>query len=156
MFVFRHRESNPGLLGESQLSWPLDHAGIAETLSFHFLTLTHSVHFTMKGVGFCLICTTISNNNKILSCRAFTWHLYKGDQFCTKPKGRVHQFSLFKQFFACSVAKLGSQISFGSTAAIASFFIQRFRPFVKHYFDIFAALIFTVLLYGQWFPHDFL
>ena len=25
---FRHRESNPGLLGESQLSWPLDHAGI--------------------------------------------------------------------------------------------------------------------------------
>ena len=25
---FRHRESNPGLLGESQLSWPLDHAGL--------------------------------------------------------------------------------------------------------------------------------
>ena len=67
-----------------------------------------------------------------------------------KAKRKSTPIFSFKQFFACSVAKLGSQISFGSTAAIARFFIQRFRPFEdENYFDIFVALIFTVLLYGQ-------
>ena len=41
---FRHRESNPGLLGESQLSWPLDHAGLM-SCTFFQQTLSSFVCF---------------------------------------------------------------------------------------------------------------